>query len=62
MTTPLSFGQRTRQAKAMALSSPGLASNAHSSTPRLSRRLVVVGAVVDGSLSTAISLFSLTGS
>ena len=45
----------------MSLTSPGLASNAHSSTPRLSRRLVVVGGVVDGSISTWMSSFSLTG-
>ena len=61
MTTPLSLGQRTRQANAMSLTSPGFASNAHSSTPRLSRRLVAVGGVVDGSISTWISSFSLTG-
>ena len=35
----LSFGQRSRQAKLMSLTSPGLASNAHSSTPRLSRMI-----------------------
>ena len=52
ITTPLSLGQRTRQAKLMSLTSPGLASNAHSSTPRLSRRLVAVGGVVEGSIST----------
>ena len=32
----------------MSLTSAGFASNAHSSTPRLSRKLVVVGGVVDG--------------
>src|SRR5882672_9609579 len=37
------------------------ASNAHSSTPRLSRMLLAVGAVVDGSISTTMSSFSLTG-
>src|SRR6478735_2862471 len=61
ITTPLSLGQRTRHAKEMSLTSPGLASKAHSSTPRLSRRLVVVGGVVDDSISTWISSFSLTG-
>jgi hypothetical protein len=60
MTTPLSLGQRTRQANAMSLASPGLASNAHSSTPRRSRRLVAVGGVVDGSISTTMSSSSLT--
>ena len=45
----------------MSLASPGFASNAHSSTPRLSRRLVAVGGVVDGSISTTMSSFSLTG-
>src|SRR5689334_19686148 len=61
ITTPLSFGHFTRQAKPMSLTSPALASNAHSSTPRLSRRLVVVGGVDDGNISTTISSFSLTG-
>src|SRR5580704_1412361 len=61
MTTPLSLGQRRRQAKAMSLTSLGLTSNAHCSTPRLSRRLVVVGGVVDGSISTTISSLSETG-
>src|SRR5438552_2884557 len=60
--TPLSFGQRTRQAKAMSLTSPGFASKTHSSTPRLSLTLLVVGGVVAGSISTWISSFSLTGS
>ena len=46
MTTPLSLGQRKRHANAMSLTSPGFASNAHSSTPRLSCTLVVVGGVV----------------
>ena len=46
----------------MSLTSAGFASNAHSSTPRLSRKLVVVGGVVDGSISTTMSSFSLTGS
>ena len=36
-----------RHANEISLTSPGLASNAHSSTPRLSRKLVVVGGVVD---------------
>src|SRR5438445_4815097 len=62
ITTPLSLGQRIRQAKLMSLTSPALASKAHSSTPRLSRMLLAVGAVVDGSISTTISSFSLIGS
>src|SRR5437870_754442 len=61
ITTPLSLGQRTRQAKPISRTSPALASNAHSSTPRLSRRLVAVGGVDDGSISTWMSSFSLTG-
>src|ERR1700761_6684867 len=61
ITTPLSLGQRMRQAKLTSLASPGLTSNAHSSTPRLSCRLVVVGGVDEASCSTAISSFSLTG-
>ena len=57
----LSLGQRTRHAKPISLTSFGLASNAHSTTPRLSRTLVAVGGVVDGSISTWMSSFSLTG-
>src|SRR5882724_10860135 len=47
MTTPLSLGQRTRHAKTISLTSPALASKAHSSTPRRSRKLVAAGGVVD---------------
>ena len=52
MTTPLSLGQRTRQANAMSLTSPGLASKAHSRTPRLSRRLVALGGVTTAAAAT----------
>src|SRR6266705_2463050 len=62
ITTPLSFGQRTRHAKLISLTSPAFASNAHSSTPRLSWALVAVVGVVCGSISTTMSSFSLTGS
>lgn len=61
ITMLLSFGQRMRQTKLMSLTSPGLASNDHSSTPRRSRMLLAVGGVVAGSISTRMSSFSLTG-